>query len=131
MKSKIGAVLAATGWIGLMEFGRNTYLLHGHWQEHYAAMGQVFPESPTNGAMWGLWSLLVAWFIYRLSRRFTFAETVGLSWMAAFAWMWLVIGNLGVLPYAILPWAVPLSLLEVLGATWLITRLLPVENPKS
>jgi len=37
--------------------------------------------------------------------------------------MWLVIGNLQVLPYGILPVAVPLSLLEVFLAVWIVKKL--------
>ena len=40
----------------------------------------------------------------------------------AFVMMWVVIGNLDVLPYGILPYALPLSLLEVFGAAWIIRK---------
>jgi hypothetical protein len=40
-----------------------------------------------------------------------------------FVLMWMVIGNLGVLPAAILPVAVPLSMLEAFGAAWIIKKL--------
>jgi hypothetical protein len=37
--------------------------------------------------------------------------------------MWLVIGNLGVLPWGILPMAVPLSMLEAYVASFIVFRL--------
>jgi len=37
--------------------------------------------------------------------------------------MWLVIGNLGVLPWGILPVAIPLSLLEAFLAAFIIKKL--------
>lgn len=36
--------------------------------------------------------------------------------------MWLVIGNLGVLPFGILPIAIPLSLFEAFLATYIIFK---------
>jgi hypothetical protein len=42
--------------------------------------------------------------------------------MMGFLLMWVVIGNLGVLPFGILPYALPLSIVEVLGATWIIFK---------
>jgi len=49
--------------------------------------------------------------------------TAGLSWFVAFVLMWVVIGNLGVLPYGLLVFAVPLSLLESFLATFIIKKL--------
>ena len=37
--------------------------------------------------------------------------------------MWVVIGNLEVLPYGILAYAVPLSLVETYVASWIMYRL--------
>jgi hypothetical protein len=37
-----------------------------------------------------------------------------------FAMMWIVIGNLAVLPYGLLIFAVPLSLLESFVSVWII-----------
>ena len=36
--------------------------------------------------------------------------------------MWLVVGNMGVLPFDVLPYAVPWSLLECFGAAWIIGK---------
>ena len=37
--------------------------------------------------------------------------------------MWLVIGNMGVLPYGLLVYAIPLSMLETLVAAFIVKRL--------
>jgi hypothetical protein len=39
--------------------------------------------------------------------------------------MWLVIGNLNILPFKILPFAIPLSLLEAFVASLIIFKLSP------
>jgi hypothetical protein len=123
MKKTILSVFLAGLWISLSEFVRNEFLLKPYWVDHYEGMGQVFPAEPVNGAIWGLWSFLFAWFIYLIQRRSGFAETILISWLAGFVFMWLVIGNLGVLPFGILPFAIPLSLLEVVVAAYIIRSL--------
>ena len=72
--------------------------------------------------MWGVWSHLLAIAIFILLKKFSLAETTFLSWLMAFVLMWVVIGNMAVLPYGILPYAIPLSLLECFVAAWVIKK---------
>jgi len=44
-------------------------------------------------------------------------------WFAGFILMWLVSWNLNVLPTAILPFAIPLSLLEAFLASFIVKKL--------
>ena len=46
----------------------------------------------------------------------------------AFVMMWVVTANLGVLPLGILPYAIPLSLLECALAGWIIIRIHPPQK---
>ena len=62
-------------------------------------------------------------YYFYLSKKFTLQETTILAWIIGFVLMWLVIGNLGVLPYKILPIAIPLSLLEAFIAVWIIKKM--------
>lgn len=82
----------------------------------------TFPEAPINGAMWGVWSLCYAVIIFIISKKFSLLQTTVLAWVIGFVLMWLVIGNLGVLPWGILPMAIPLSMLEAFLASWLIFK---------
>lgn len=116
-------IFMATIWICISEFVRNTFLLHNYWAEHYQNLGLTFPEQPINGAVWGIWSLCFAIGIYIISRKFSIIETTFLSWFVGFVFMWLVVGNMGVLPFRILPIAIPLSLLEAFLATFIIFKL--------
>lgn len=122
------SILLTTVWISISEVLRNSFLVHDAWLAHYQNLGLTFPEQPVNGAVWGIWSLVFAIMIYVLHQKFTFWQTVLLSWIIGFAMMWLVIGNLGVLPFAILPYAVPLSVLEVFVAALIIKKLSPAER---
>jgi Na+-transporting NADH:ubiquinone oxidoreductase subunit NqrE len=121
-KKIILPIFLATVWIGISEFFRNQVLLNSFWTEHYKNLGLTFPSSNINGAIWGIWSLCFAIVIFIIARKFTFAQTVGLSWFTGFVLMWLTIGNLNVLPWGILIYAIPLSLLEAFIATWIIEK---------
>ena len=123
-------ILFTTIWISLSEFLRNDVILKSLWVKHYQDMGLVFPNKPINGAFWGLWSLLFAIAIYVIATRFSLLQTTLITWFMAFVLMWITIGNLNVLPYLILFFAIPLSLLEAFVATWIIKRFdkLKVKN---
>lgn len=123
MKKMIFPVLLATVWISISEFVRNEFLLKSFWTEHYQSLGLTFPSEPLNGAVWGIWSLLLATAVFIISKKFTLVQTTLLSWLVAFVMMWVVIGNLGVLPYSLLFYAIPLSFLETFVATWIIKKL--------
>jgi hypothetical protein len=117
------AILGATIWISISEFVRNEYLVKSYWVQHYQGLGLTFPADPVNGAMWGVWSLFLAITIYFLSRKYALFQTTLFSWFVSFVMMWVVIGNLNVLPYRILWVAIPLSILETFIAG-LIIRLI-------
>jgi hypothetical protein len=123
MKKTILPILLATVWISLSEFFRNTFLVHSNWVEHYQNLGLIFPEQPINGAVWGLWSLCFAIAIFIIAKKFTLLQTTLLAWFVGFVFMWLVIGNMGVLPFSILPIAIPLSLLEAFLASFIVKKL--------
>ncbi len=120
---KILSVLVATIWISISEFLRNEFLVKSFWVKHYQGLGLKFPSEPINGAIWGVWSLLFAIAIFMLAKKFTLLQTTLLSWFMAFVMMWVAIGNLSVLPFELLGYAIPLSLLEALIATWIIKKM--------
>ena len=113
-------IIIATTWISVSEFARNEFLLKTLWVKHYENLGMIFPSSSVNGAVWGIWSLSYTICIFIVSRRFSLLETFFLCWFFGFVLMWLVIGNMGVLPYSILYIAIPLSLLETFVAAFII-----------
>ena len=116
-------VLLATMWISISEFVRNQVLLKSYWIKHYEKLGLVFPTKPINGAIWGLWSMLFAIAIFIISKKFSLVQTTLLSWFIGFVLMWVVIGNMGVLPDGLLYAAIPLSLLEAFVASFIVKKL--------
>lgn len=123
MKKTIVPILVAGIWISISEFVRNEFIVKSYWVNHYSELGMVFPSAPINGAVWGIWSMAFAAAIFVISKKFDLLSTTFLSWFVGFILMWLVIGNMGVLPFGILAYAIPLSLLESFIATFLIKRL--------
>lgn len=123
LRKTILPIFLATVWISVSEFVRNQVLFKSYWTEHYAKLGLVFPTKPINGALWGVWSLLFAVAVYVIAKRFALVQTTLLAWFVGFVLMWVVIGNLGVLPFGLLVWAVPLSLLEAFLAALIIKKL--------
>ncbi len=113
MKRIVKATAMTTLWIGFSEFLRNQLLFVGFWRGHYTSIGMTFPEKPINGIVWMLWSLIYAASIVYMRQKMHRRDTVTIAWTMAFLLMWLSIGNLGTLPYSILWFAAPLSLLEV------------------
>jgi len=128
LKGTILPIFFATIWISISEFVRNEFLIKSYWTEHYEKLGLVFPSEPINGAVWGVWSLCFAIAIFILNKKFSLLQTAVLSWFVGFVFMWLVIGNMGVLPYGILPIAIPLSILEALLASFIISKLSEVKK---
>ncbi|MBL0105489.1 MAG: hypothetical protein IPP51_17910 [Bacteroidetes bacterium] len=122
LKKTILPVLLATIWISISEFVRNEFLVKSLWVNHYQSLGLTFPSAPLNGAVWGLWSLLFAISIFIISKKFSLIETTLLSWLYGFVMMWVVIGNMNVLPEGLLIYAIPLSLLEAFVASWIVKR---------
>jgi len=123
MKKTVLPVLLATVWISISEFVRNEFIVKSYWTGHYEKLGLVFPAEPVNGAIWGLWSLLFAIAIFIISKKFSLLQTTFLSWFVGFVLMWVVIGNMGVLPLGILIFAIPLSLLEAFVASFIVKKL--------
>jgi hypothetical protein len=116
-------ILATTLWIGFSEFFRNQLLFINTWKDHFNSLGLTFPSEPINGIIWMMWSLVFAVTIFFLSKKLSFVELVIISWIYGFVMMWLVIGNLLVLPSKILVFAVPLSVVEVVVANFIIYKL--------
>jgi len=122
-KKAILPILFATIWISISEFVRNEFIIKSYWTKHYENLGLVFPSEPINGVIWGLWSLCFAVAIFIIAKKFSLLQTTFLSWFVGFVLMWIVIGNMNVLPYRILFFAVPLSLLEAFLASLIIKKL--------
>jgi hypothetical protein len=118
-KKQILAFVASGIWISLSEFVRNELLFKSYWLEKYDSLSLQFPSAPLNNALWGIWSFLLAFTVIFMLQKLRMTETILITWLLAFVMMWIVIGNLDVLPFGLLLFAVPLSILEVGVAAYL------------
>ncbi len=131
-KSTILPILLSTIWVSISEFVRNEFILKDYWTEHYEGLGLTFATEPINGAVWGIWAMTFSVVLFILLKRFSFTETFFLGWVIGFVLMWLVVGNMQVLPFGILTFAIPASWLEVFLALFIMQKLTPKETtPKA
>jgi hypothetical protein len=128
MQRQLFAILIATIWSVLSEFFRNELLFKHVWAHHFQSLGLTFPSAPLNGAIWGLWSLVFVVGLRIILTRFSLVSGALLAWLMGFVLMWLVTGNLLVLPLTLLVYAIPLSLFEVFVAAWLLVTLTRQEK---
>lgn len=124
MKRIILAIISSGIWINISEFIRNEFLFKQYWLDKYASMGLEFPSSPVNGAIWVLWGFVFAGCLVYLCRRLAVMEVMIIGWVMGFVLMWLVVGNMNVLPLGILKVAVPWSVLEVGVAVFIAHKLI-------
>jgi hypothetical protein len=123
-KKQILAFVASGIWISISEFIRNELLFKSYWLEKYSSLGLQFPSAPLNNALWGIWSFLLSFTVIIMLQKFRMTEAILITWLQAFVMMWIVIGNLDVLPFGLLLFAVPLSILEVAVAVYLSSIIL-------
>lgn len=123
MKKKLLAFFLSAAWIGFSEFVRNELLFKSHWINKYNSLNLVFPSEMINNAVWGIWSFLLAGLIVFLSTKLRLIENIVVSWLFAFVLMWLVAGNLNVLPLSLLLFAIPLSIIEITLACFIASKM--------
>jgi hypothetical protein len=116
------AISLAGLWITFFEFLRNELILKEIWVNHYSSLGLIFETLPLNGILWLFWSFILAILIYKLNEKFSFEETAVISWLFAFFMMWVVTFNLQVLPFNLILFAIPLSVIEIIIAILIIKK---------
>lgn len=122
-KKQAAAVLVAGLWIVISEFLRNELLLKGVWESHYTSLGLKFQTLPVNGILWFIWSILLAYVVFELNKKFSFWKTVLVSWLGTFAMMWIAAYNLQVFPLFLLIGDIPLSIVEIAVAILIIRKI--------
>ena len=122
LKRTILAILVTGIWINVSETIRWMAVIESHWIERYQELNLVFPNETINMIAWMIWGFLFATAIFILSRKFNLLQTTFLSWFMAFAMMWVVVWNVGVLPTGMLWLNIPLSLLEAFVGAFICIR---------
>lgn len=125
MQKTILPLLLSGLWITFSEFLRNEILFKYYWVDHFNTLSLQFETLPFNGILWMIWSFMLAYIIFVLLQKFSFQETLLLTWLSAFVMMRITIYNLQTLPVSLLIFAVPLSIIEIIIAGLIIKKFTP------
>ena len=128
-KQIVVPILITGIWINISETIRWIFLIEPYWIEKYQGLNIAFPNETINMIVWMIWGFLFATTIFIISRKFNLFQTTLLSWFVAFAMMWLVVWNVGILPTGMLWYNVPLSLFEAFIGAYICIRFLKVDKP--
>ena len=123
MRITIFPIIIAGIWITFSEFLRNEFLFKSYWVEQFNSLGLKFQTLSLNGLLWTIWSFALAYIIFMLLKKYSYYETLLISWLCAFVMMWIIIYNLQVMPLKLLMFAIPLSIFEVVIAEVIIKKL--------
>ena len=121
-KKTILPILLTGIWINISETIRWILIVESYWINHYQEMGLVFPTGIWHGMIWMIWGFIFAVVIFILSKKFTLLQTTFLSWFSVFVMLWIVLGNVNMLPAGMLWIVIPLSFLETLIGAWICKR---------
>lgn len=126
MKNAI-AILAAAVWISLLEFLRDQYFVQSYRIEQNQLHGFMYREEPLMGSASGIWSLFLAIFIFLMTRKLNQWHATIAAFTGCVLLMWIINGDLRVLPARLLLFALPLIVLESFMAVWIIRKISPAH----
>jgi len=99
-------------------------ILKSYWVEKFNSLNIIFPLEMINNLVWMIWGFMLAIVIFILSKKFTILHTTILSWFAAFAMMWVIVWNIGVLPTRMLLFNIPNTLFVTFIASVISKKLI-------
>ena len=111
LKKTILPILLTGIWVNVSITIGWMLILESYWIEKYQSMNLVFPTELTNNIVWMIWGFMLATIIFILSKKFSPLQTTLISWFMAFAMMWVIVWNVGVLPTGMLLFNVPFTLI--------------------
>ena len=128
LRKTIIPVLITGFWINISESVRWILLIEPYWIEKYQELNVTFPNETINMIAWMIWGFFYGTTIFILSRKFNLFQTTLISWFVAFAMMWVVVWNVGVLPTGMLWINIPLSLIETLIGALICIKLFKAKD---
>lgn len=128
IKRIILPILITGIWINISETVRWILIIESFWIEKYKELNLTFPNETINMLVWMIWGFFFASTIYILSKKYSLFHTTLFSWFVAFAMMWIVVWNVGVLPTGMLWINIPFSLLEAFIGSLICIKLFKVSQ---
>jgi hypothetical protein len=131
-KQFILTILIVSIWINISEVFRYFVIVKPMMQEYLAMLPGAIPMNWTVFAIWGIWDTiltsLVVFIYWLVAQRFgnNLMSTIisaTTSWALFFLLFWLGMVNMGLSPISVALIALPLSLLEMIVASWILSKL--------
>ena len=121
-KKTILPILLTGIWINVSITIGWMLILERYWIEKYQSINIVFPTGLTNNIVWMIWGFMYGIAIFILSKKFSVLQTTLLGWFAAFAMMWVIVWNIGVLPTGMLLFNIPNTLFVTFIGAWICKK---------
>jgi hypothetical protein len=131
-KQFILTILIVSIWIDISEVFRYFVIVKPMMQEYLSMLPGAIPMNWIVFAIWGIWdtilTTLVVFIYWLVAQRFgnNLMSTVisaTTSWALFFLLFWLGMVNMGLSPISVALIALPLSLLEMIVANWILSKL--------
>ena len=116
-KKAIWQVIIISIWINLAETIRWLVFAKPYFISHYQSMNLEPPGGPLYLIIWFVWGILLALFIYILSRKFKLLETAIIVWLSVYSGIWIMLFNLRLLSFQILAALAAFCFIEIFIGT--------------
>jgi hypothetical protein len=132
IKHFVLTTLIVSIWVNISEVFRYFVIVKPMMQEYLAMLPGAIPMNWTVFAIWGIWDTiltsLVVFIYWLVAQRFgnNLMSTIisaTTSWALFFLLFWLGMVNMGLSPISVALIALPLSLLEMIMASWILSKL--------
>jgi hypothetical protein len=132
IKHFVLTTLIVSIWVNISEVFRYFVIVKPMMQEYLAMLPGAIPMNWTVFAIWGIWDTiltsLVVFIYWLVAQRFgnNLMSTIisaTTSWALFFLLFWLGMVNMGLSPISVALIALPLSLLEMIVASWILSKL--------
>jgi hypothetical protein len=132
IKHFVLTTLIVSIWINISEVFRYFIIVKPMMQEYLAMLPGAIPMNWIVFAIWGIWDTILTTlvvFIYWLvaqcfgNNLMSTIISATTSWALFFLLFWLGMVNMGLSPISVALIALPLSLLEMIVASWILSKL--------
>jgi hypothetical protein len=115
-KKAIWHVIIISIWINVAETIRWMVFAKPYFLSHTQKMNIEPPSGPLYLIIWLVWGVLLALFIYIISRKFSLIETTIIIWLSVYSGIWIMLFNLSLVTFPILVTIAAFCFIEIFFA---------------
>ena len=101
-KKAIWQVIILSIWINLAETIRWIAFAKPYFVSHYQNMNIEPPSGPVYLIIWFVWGILLAFYIYIISLKFSTIKATFIIWLSVYSGIWIMLFNLRLVIFPIL-----------------------------